>query len=60
VGAANYAACLARPHAHPFDMTGRPMTGWVMVSPAGCADEQQLRAWVNLGLTFARSLPPKV
>ena len=59
VGPAKYAAALARPHTRPFDMTGRPMAGWVMVEPPGCATGQALKAWLEEGLAFARSLPEK-
>jgi TfoX/Sxy family transcriptional regulator of competence genes len=50
---------LSRPHTRIFDMTGRPMAGWVMVEPDGCASESVLKAWVNQGLEFARTLPIK-
>jgi len=59
VGPAQYAAALTRPHAHPFDMTGKPMTGWVSVAPAGCAAEADLQAWLRQGLGFVSTLPPK-
>jgi hypothetical protein len=47
------------PHTRPFDMTGRPMTGWVVVVPEGYASDDDLRAWVEQGLDFALTLPPK-
>ena len=50
---------LARPHTRPFDMTGRPMKGWLMVDPAGCEEDADLRRWVDRGVHYARSLPPK-
>jgi TfoX/Sxy family transcriptional regulator of competence genes len=50
---------LSRPHTHVFDMTGRPMAGWVMVAPQGCSTESQLKAWVDQGVAFAGSLPAK-
>ena len=59
VGPESHAAALARPHTRPFDMTGRPMAGWVMVAPQGCATEQALKTWLEEGLTFTRSLPEK-
>lgn len=59
VGPAGYAEALSRPHTHVFDMTGRSMTGWVVVKPQGCASEAELKVWVEQGLAFARSLPPK-
>ena len=59
VGASKYEEALSRPHTRVFDMTGRPMAGWVMVEPKGCATESELKAWVEQGLAFARSLPAK-
>jgi TfoX/Sxy family transcriptional regulator of competence genes len=59
VGAAKYTEALSRPHTRIFDMTGRPMAGWVLVEPEGCATESDLKAWVEQGLAFARSLPGK-
>ena len=50
---------LERPHTRPFDMTGRPMKGWILVAPEGVADERQLAGWVAQGVGFARSLPAK-
>jgi hypothetical protein len=35
------------------------MKGWVMVEPQGCAGENDLKAWVERDVAFARSLPPK-
>lgn len=60
VGAAAYAEALAEPHAAPFDLTGRPMTGWVQVSQDGVQNEADLDAWLQRGIDFARSLPPKI
>ena len=59
VGADAYQSALDQPHVRPFDMTGRPMSGWVMVDPPGIADEEALEAWIRQGCDFARSLPPK-
>jgi TfoX/Sxy family transcriptional regulator of competence genes len=50
---------LARPHTRLFDMTGRPMKGWILVAPDGVKTKRQLGAWVRRGVQFARSLPPK-
>ena len=59
VGPQKYADALARPHTRLFDMTGRAMSGWIMVEPAGCATESALQDWLEQGLAFARSLPEK-
>jgi hypothetical protein len=47
------------PHTRLFDFTGRPMGGMVVVSPAGCEAEGDLKQWVRLATAFTRSLPPK-
>jgi TfoX/Sxy family transcriptional regulator of competence genes len=60
VGADRYEEALARPHIKPFDMTGRPMSGWVMVTPAGVAGDDELQRWVRQGVEYALSLPGKV
>jgi TfoX/Sxy family transcriptional regulator of competence genes len=57
-GPARYEECLARPEARPMDFTGRPMRSMVFVD-VGDLDEAALTAWVDLGVTFAASLPPK-
>jgi TfoX/Sxy family transcriptional regulator of competence genes len=59
VGPERYEEALAHPHARPFDITDRPMTGWVMVTPVGCASEADLSRWVRSGVDFALTLPPK-
>ena len=50
---------LLEPHVKPFDVTGRPMRGWVMVEPDGVETDRQLTEWVELRLGFASTLPPK-
>jgi hypothetical protein len=47
------------PGARPFDLTGRPMKGWLMVGADGHAEDDDLRRWVGRGLAHASSLPPK-
>jgi hypothetical protein len=50
---------LAEPHVKPMDFTGRPMRGFVYVEPAGIARDEDLRGWVERGIGYAASLPPK-
>lgn len=50
---------LAEPHTRVFDMTGRPMKGWILVKPAGVASGSALATWVGLGVSYASSLPAK-
>ena len=59
VGPDGMAAAIARPHARPFEMRGRPMNGWVAVATDGLRTRRQLEAWARRGVGFARSLPPK-
>jgi len=50
---------LTEPGARPFDLTGRPMKGWILVDASGCAEDDDLTQWIGRGIAFARSLPPK-
>jgi TfoX/Sxy family transcriptional regulator of competence genes len=50
---------LSKPHTRLFEMRGRSMTGWVIVALEGVKTKRQLGSWVNRGVTFASSLPPK-
>lgn len=59
VGPERLAEALALPHAHPMDFTGRPMTGFVFVDAKGVSSDKDLQAWVERGVDFALSLPPK-
>jgi TfoX/Sxy family transcriptional regulator of competence genes len=59
VGPEKYIQALAQPDTGVFDMTGKPMTGWIKVKPDGIQDEHQLADWVQQGLDYAFSLPPK-
>src|SRR5574341_53571 len=55
VGPERHQEALARPHTREFDLTGRPMQGWVMVAREGCEADAALRSWVQQGLDFAMS-----
>jgi TfoX/Sxy family transcriptional regulator of competence genes len=50
---------LAERGARSFDLSGRQMKGWLLVDPVGCADDEDLRRWVDRGVAYARTLPPK-
>jgi TfoX/Sxy family transcriptional regulator of competence genes len=52
-------AALKQPHVKAFDMTGKPMKGWILVAPDGVKTDRALQGWVDKALAFARSLPPK-
>jgi TfoX/Sxy family transcriptional regulator of competence genes len=59
VGPDKYSELLKLPHVRQFDITGRPMKGWVMVSCEGYESDRDLARWVKQGLRYALSLPPK-
>jgi len=43
----------------PFDITGKPMAGWVLVEEAGWKRAAGLAKWLEIGKKFALSLPEK-
>lgn len=51
-------SALEEPHTRPMDVTGRPMKGWVMVSPDGYAGNA-LETWLGRAQAFVGKLPPK-
>jgi len=50
---------LKKPHVRMFDMTGRPMKGWLLVAFAGVKTEAALAKWVETARAHADSLPAK-
>ncbi len=60
VGREQYESALQKPHTRPFDMTGRAMTGWVVVTAEGYQSDEDLQGWVQRGIAYASSLPAKV
>jgi TfoX/Sxy family transcriptional regulator of competence genes len=50
---------LKQPHVKEFDVTGRPMKGWVMVEPDGLDTESQLSEWIEQAMRFVETLPAK-
>ena len=50
---------VAKTNARPMEMRGREMRGWLRVDPEDLRTRRQLAKWVELGATFARSLPRK-
>jgi hypothetical protein len=58
-GPGRHAECMSREHVKPFDITGKTMAGWVMVSPEGVEEDKELAEWVGVGAEFAATLPQK-
>ena len=52
-------AALAKPHVRRFDLTGRPMQGWILVEAAGINTDAKLGKWVAVAVKYAGSLPAK-
>jgi TfoX/Sxy family transcriptional regulator of competence genes len=50
---------LTRPHVREMEMGARTMKGFVIVGRDGVADDGELDLWVRLGLTHAKTFPPK-
>jgi hypothetical protein len=50
---------LAQPHTRIFDLSGRPMKGWLLVDAAGLDDDGVLAKWLGVALDHAASLPKK-
>lgn len=52
-------AALLEPHVKEFDITGRPMKGWVLVEPDGVENDGQLKTWIERAMRFVETLPKK-
>lgn len=50
---------VSAPHVGRFEMRGRQMDGWLRIDPAAITSTADLRRWVDTGVAYARSLPPK-
>jgi TfoX/Sxy family transcriptional regulator of competence genes len=48
-----------KPGVEMMEMRGRRMRGWLRVDADAVRTKKQLTAWVDRGVAFARSLPPK-
>jgi TfoX/Sxy family transcriptional regulator of competence genes len=46
-------------HVSRMVMRGREMDGWLRVATDAVSGDAELRRWVDVGLAYARSLPPK-
>ena len=59
VGPEEHEVALEQSHSREMDFTGRPLKGFVYVAPEGFSAEADLKAWIDRGTGFARTLPPK-
>jgi TfoX/Sxy family transcriptional regulator of competence genes len=59
IGPAEFDDALQEPNVGEFDITGKPMKGWVMVEPDGIENDEQLSQWIERGMNFVKTLPKK-
>jgi TfoX/Sxy family transcriptional regulator of competence genes len=59
LGPEQAAAALKEPNVVEFDITGRPMKGWVMVEAEGVETDEQLDGWIEQAIEFVATLPKK-
>jgi len=52
-------SALKEPNVVPFDITGPPMKGWVMVEPDGIETDEHLADWIRQSEKFVCTLPRK-
>ena len=50
---------LQEPGARRFDLTGRPMSGWLLVAPDALVLDEVLDAWIGRSVRYVKTLPPK-
>src|SRR5437764_11575777 len=50
---------LLEPHVRPFDITGKPMKGWVVVAPEAIEDDEMLQEWIQRAIKFVGKLAGK-
>ena len=58
IGAQGMDAATAQPGVRPFDMTGRPMRGIVVIDSA-VLDDNALDRWIGQARSYVAGLPPK-
>jgi TfoX/Sxy family transcriptional regulator of competence genes len=59
IGPPSYESALREPGVRPFDATGRPMKGWVVVAADALDSDRTLGEWIERALQFVAELPAK-
>jgi TfoX/Sxy family transcriptional regulator of competence genes len=59
VGPDGYESALEHAHTRPMDFTGKPLRGMVYVATEGLRTAAALRVWIDRGVRFVITLPPK-
>lgn len=50
---------LDKPHVRPMDFTGRPMKGFLYISPGALNTDRELENWIELSVDYVSTLLPK-
>lgn len=58
-GKEKHTELLKQKHTRVFDITGKVMKGWILIEPEGIDSDEKLEYWLQMGIQFAASLPPK-
>ena len=56
IGEKNYGTVIDKEHTLPMDFTGRPMKGFIYVTPQGFDAEEDLSFWVNLAIEYNKEI----
>jgi TfoX/Sxy family transcriptional regulator of competence genes len=59
IGPDAYDDALLEPHVREFDITGKPMKGWIMVDADGIEEDDVLADWIQRASSFVKTLPAK-
>ncbi len=59
LGEEQAARALLQPQVKVFDITGRPMKGWVMVAEDAFVNDEDLERWLAQARQFNALLPPR-
>jgi TfoX/Sxy family transcriptional regulator of competence genes len=59
IGVDGTAEALREPFVRPFDVTGKPMKGWIVVEADGLDTDRELAEWIARARDFVETLPPK-
>jgi len=59
VGPDYYQEALSKSNVKVFDMTGKAMNGWIVVTQPGYQKDADFQEWVDRGVAFSLTLPAK-
>jgi hypothetical protein len=59
IGPEAKSSALEQPHVREFDITGKPMKGWIVVEPEGIEEDEPLKDWIQKAIDFVGELPKK-